>query len=32
MFDYARRIGSHELMSREAESRQRMWFMAGKVF
>ncbi len=30
--DYARRIGSDELMSREAESRGRIWFMAGKVF
>ena len=30
--DYARRIGSDELMSREAESKGRIWFMAGKVF
>ena len=30
--DYARRIGSDELMSREAEGRQRVWFMAGKMF
>ena len=30
--DYARRIGSDELMSREAESRGRLWFMAGKTF
>ena len=30
--DYARPIGSDELMSREAESRQRVWFMAGKMF
>ena len=31
-FDYARRIGSDENMSNEARSRQRMWFIAGKVF
>ena len=31
-FDYARRIGSDEDMSNEAKSRQRMWFIAGKVF
>lgn len=31
-FDYARRIGGDELMSRDAASRQRMWFMAGKMF
>ena len=31
-FDYARRIGSDELMSNDAESRQRIWFMAGKIF
>ncbi|MBE6100500.1 MAG: ShlB/FhaC/HecB family hemolysin secretion/activation protein [Selenomonas ruminantium] len=30
--DYARRIGSDEFMSREAESRGRLWFMAGKTF
>ena len=30
--DYARRIGSDEFMSREAESRGRIWFMAGKSF
>ncbi len=30
--DYARRIGSDELMSKDAESRGRIWFMAGKVF
>ena len=30
--DYARRIGSDEFMSKEAESRGRIWFMAGKVF
>lgn len=30
--DYARRIGSDDLMSRDAESRQQMWFMAGKIF
>ena len=30
--DYARRIGSDELMSKEAESKGRIWFMAGKVF
>ena len=31
-FDYARRIGSDDAMSDEARSRQRMWFIAGKVF
>ena len=31
-FDYARRIGSDENMSDDARSRQRMWFIAGKVF
>ena len=31
-FDYARRIGSDAAMSDEAKSRQRMWFLAGKVF
>ena len=31
-FDYARRIGSDPDMSNEARSRQRMWFIAGKVF
>lgn len=31
-FDYARRIGSDPDMSKEARSRQRMWFIAGKVF
>ena len=31
-FDYARRIGSDDDMSDEARSRQRMWFIAGKVF
>ena len=31
-FDYARRIGSDPDMSDEARSRQRMWFIAGKVF
>ena len=31
-FDYARRIGSDAAMSDEARSRQRMWFIAGKVF
>lgn len=31
-FDYARRIGSDANMSEDARSRQRMWFIAGKVF
>jgi hemolysin activation/secretion protein len=31
-FDYARRIGSDDNMSDEARSRQRMWFIVGKVF
>ncbi|MBR1495880.1 MAG: hypothetical protein IJ601_12655 [Acidaminococcaceae bacterium] len=31
-FDYARRIGSDDKMSEDARSRQRMWFIAGKVF
>ena len=31
-FDYARRIGSDVNMSDDAKSRQRMWFIAGKVF
>ena len=31
-FDYARRIGSDELMSEDAKSRQRMWFLAGVMF
>jgi len=30
--DYARRIGSDEFMSKDAESRGRIWFMTGKVF
>lgn len=30
--DYARRIGSDELMSEDANSRQRVWFLAGKMF
>lgn len=30
--DYARRIGSDELMSQDAHSRQRVWFLAGKMF
>ena len=30
--DYARRIGSDELMSQDASSRQRVWFLAGKMF
>ena len=30
--DYARRIGSDEFMSKDAESRGRLWFMAGKTF
>ena len=29
--DYAQPIGSHQLMSKEAESRGRLWFMAGKT-
>ena len=31
-FDYARRIGRDTLMSRDAESRQRLWFILGKMF
>ena len=31
-FDYARRIGSDELMSRDAAAKGRIWFMAGKMF
>ena len=31
-FDYARRIGTDVNMSDDAKSRQRMWFIAGKVF
>ena len=31
-FDYARRIGSDDKMTEDARSRQRMWFIAGKVF
>ncbi|WP_158645764.1 ShlB/FhaC/HecB family hemolysin secretion/activation protein [Selenomonas ruminantium] len=30
--DYARRIGFADNLSRDAESRGRIWFMAGKVF
>ena len=30
--DYARRIGGDELMSRDADARGRMWFLAGKMF
>ena len=30
--DYARRIGSPEVMSRDAQSRERFRFFAGKVF
>ncbi|WP_297965359.1 hypothetical protein [uncultured Anaerovibrio sp.] len=30
--DYAQPIGSHQLMSKDAESRGRIWFIAGKVF
>lgn len=30
--DYARRIGAPEVMSRDAESRGRFWFLVGKVF
>lgn len=31
-FDYARRIGGDDLMSSDAESKQRMWFILGKIF
>ena len=31
-FDYARRIGSDALMSRDANAKGRMWFMVGKIF
>ena len=30
--DYASRIGSDELMSQDAKSRRRIWFMIGKIF
>ncbi|SDP11094.1 Hemolysin activation/secretion protein [Selenomonas ruminantium] len=30
--DYARRIGFADNLSRDAESRGRLWFMAGKIF
>ncbi len=30
--DYARRIGSPEIMSEDAKSRDRFWFFVGKVF
>ncbi|MBR1886449.1 MAG: ShlB/FhaC/HecB family hemolysin secretion/activation protein [Schwartzia sp.] len=30
--DYARRIGSPEAMSRDAQSRERFWFFVGKLF
>ena len=30
--DYARRIGLDEGLSRDAESRQRFWFLLGKIF
>ncbi|SHK25569.1 hypothetical protein SAMN05216582_10167 [Selenomonas ruminantium] len=30
--DYARRIGWDDNLLREGESRQRIWFLAGKVF
>lgn len=31
-FDYARRIGLEDGLSRDANSKQRMWFMLGKMF
>ena len=31
-FDYARRIGLGDKLSTDAQSRQRMWFMAGKIW
>lgn len=31
-FDYARRIGFAEGLSKDANSKQRMWFIAGKMF
>ena len=30
--DYARRIGAPSILSNDAQSRQRIWFMAGKTF
>ncbi len=30
--DYARRIGTHANLSEDAKSRQRMWFILGKIF
>ena len=30
--DYARRIGTPEVMSDDARSRDRFWFMVGKMF
>ena len=30
--DYARRIGLEDGLSRDADSRQRIWFLLGKVF
>lgn len=30
--DYARRIGGDDNLSRDAKSKQRIWFLAGKVF
>ena len=31
-FDYARRVGGDDLMSSDAKSKQRMWFILGKIF
>ena len=31
-FDYARRIGSPDIMSNDAKSKSRLWFMLGKMF
>ena len=31
-FDYARRIGFEENLSNDARSKQRMWFLVGKIF
>jgi hemolysin activation/secretion protein len=31
-FDYARRIGGYDGMSQDAESKDRMWFILGKIW
>ena len=30
--DYARRIGKDDMMSEDAQSRNRVWFIVGKMF